>query len=380
MEHREEYRSSKDEEKPEYKLKYLKDFLATKNYYITHQFISEGVIMFIKVHIESVGENILIYFPSSYDVPQDHGLNFTEIVSYDLTEKDILSFYQSEDQDENYSELRIDDTDTMFGHGESYKPIIIANNQENDIRKKMVRYIEQLNKFRTCTEPIKYKFAILTEEVLCTINRHNTTDSYIVKNGKGLIPVLMDSKTDIVQKIDQEFFIVIDLPSFYEKINQVPDDVIKLYKNFYYILNKVHTKQTAIAEHRFKNYQIMINKMLLEYNKKHKYLDMLQTLIAALEKNRSQEANIRQRISIFESQRESGIVKETEKTFKLSKTEQELKNVLNIKEKIIKTIYEVKTKYHDFLLTFDSVISETTQGLKKIEDNIKRLNLTFGRK
>ena len=375
-----------NDSEPSYTLKTLKDYLARRKFYVKTQFVADDdTIIFIKVHSESIGENILIYFPSKYSVPKESGnIQSVELVPYELTDKDLLSIQEQEEKEntENYSELQIDDLKDKDSYSdEQYKPISIDSNKEYIIRKSMVRYIGQLNKFKNCTTHIKYKFAILTDNALCVINRYNETECYLIKNGSNLVQNIIDTKTDTVVPIVHELYIMIDLPSFYEKINHVPDDVIKIHRNFYNTLNRAHTKQTALVEHRFKNYQLVITRLLAEYTKNNKYLDLLQSLSQSLEIAIKQEDQLIQKIDIIKGTKEkSTLVKDTEKSFKISKNEQELQRIREIKTKNLKLLHEIKARYHNFLLTFDSTIIETCMHLKQIEEGISRLGIVFDKK
>jgi hypothetical protein len=341
------------------------------------------------VHAESIGEDILIYFPSKYNIPKESGnIPCIEIIPYDLTEKDLLSLQDQEEKEtrENYGELQIDDlkdkdsfTDDQLQR--QYAPISIDSNREYLIRKAMVRYTNQLNKFKNCTTHIKYKFAILTNDAMCIINRYNETECYLIKDsGNGVVHNIIDSKTDSVVSISHELYIMVDLPSFYEKISQVPDDLIKIHRNFYATLNRAHTKQTAMAEHRLKYHQLIVTRMLAEYARNNKYLEMMNTLTTSLEKSIEQEEQIIQKIKIISTKSPDDkptVAKDTERSFKLSKNEQDLQKVRELKVKTAKLLHEIKTKYHNFLVTFDSVITETCFNLKQIENNISLLGINL---
>lgn len=370
------------EEKTNYSLHVLREFLARKRYYIRNQFVSDGTVVFVKVHVESIGEDILIYFPSKYEVPKESGLSSAEIVPYELTEKDLLSLQDDEEREtkENYNELQIDDiTDKTSFADDVYKPISIDNNSENIVRKTMVRYTNQLNKFRNCTAHIKYKFSILSNSTLCVINRHNDVECYLIKDGGTLVQNIIDTKTDYVVPIAHEFYITIDLPSFYEKINQVPDDLIKVHRNFYATLGRAHTKHTVLVEHRFKNYQSIITKLMCEYTKNSKYLDLMNTLTETLERSIQQEDVIVEKMKIISEQTKDGgstVTKDTEKSFKLSKQEQDLQRVREVKLKTGKLLHEIKTRYHSFLLKFDSALTDTCINLKHIESGMADIGIT----
>ena len=256
-------------EEVEYKLSAFKEYLSAKKYFIMRQFVYESSVSFVKVYCESIGEPMLIYFPSKYTIkPEVGNIPITEIDDFELNESDLLSFYQQEENAENesYNELEIDSLRDLDSFAENqYKIIDIEGKRDHNVRSKIIKYSQQLNKFKNCTTKVKYKFAILNDDTLCVINRHNEVNCYRIKNGKGIVPNIIDEKTESIYRIDQDFYILMDISSFYDKIDQLPKDLLKLYKNFYTIINKAHTKQTALLEHRLKNYNQVSLKMINFY-------------------------------------------------------------------------------------------------------------------
>lgn len=368
--------SSRSDDK--YSLKRLRDFFHSKKISILHQFISDSSIVFIKIKLDSIEDNMLLYFPSKYDISPDYDVPYTEIVPYDLSEKDMLYIQEQTEKEmkENYGELAFDNDDNSDEH---FKEINISDNKDINIRKSLVIYTNQLNKFKNCVAKLKYKLSILSNNVLCTINRHNELETYIIKDGKGLISNIIDGVTDEVHYITQEMYIVIDLPSFYEKLPTVKDDVIKFYKNFYHILNRAHTKQTALAEIKLKNHQLLVTKMITMYKTKSNFLDMIDKLHTTYETAKVQEEQIIQRVKILEDQKNKNpeLINDSERTFKLSKNEKDLQSVRESIKKVLNTLSEIKKQYHNFLISYDSTISETNIYLKNIEESMKRLGLTL---
>lgn len=378
------YCQEEEQDKPEPKqsLSGLRAFMAQKRIFVKTQFISEGAITFLKVHLEGIGEDILIYFPSKYIVAPDVNLPILEIVPYELTDDDMMSLHRQDEKDTNntYGEIVIDELkDQDSFSSDSYKPIALDNTKEHAIRKSLFKYQLQLQKFRACTEHIKYKFAILRDDSLSVIDRHNETGCYSIKGNNKILSNIIDSKTDNVIVIPHELYILTDLPSFYEKIDELSSDVIKLYKNFYATLNVAHTKQTALAEHRFKNYSLLIKSFLADYAKNAKFLDHIGTLTSQLEKSIAQERQLIEKVKIIEGHKNTSLNNETENSFKMSKVEEELNKARDVKTRTTKLLQEVKQRYNAFLLTFDFTVSEVCKNLKAIETTLAGMNIKLDR-
>lgn len=364
-----------------YSLNSLREFMSKKRLFTKTQFIIDDNVAFIKVYLESIGESILVYFPSAFEIPREEGtIPIVEIVPYELSEEDkaLIASTDSNEDKESYSELNIDDLkDKDSFSSESYKPIAIDNNKEQQIRRQISDYQNQLDKFRRATTNIKYKFAIMTNNTLSVISRRNEVESYILRSGGLMIKPIVDTKNDTVIQIPHELLIVIDLPSFFEKIEQVTMDVLTVYKNFYSMLNRAHTKQTALAEHRFKNYNILIGRLMSDYAKNAKYLDMIASLTSSLEKTVEQEESLLQKIKIVNDSQGTGMGADTTKSFKLNKGEQDLAHIRTLKSKTTNLLQDIKTRYNSFIISFDHTISIVCKNLRGMESQISALGISM---
>jgi len=371
--------SSHSEPEKQYSLQPLREMLAKKGILVRTQFVtSDGTVAFVKVLIESIGESILVYFPSKYLVPREDSLPAVDVVPYDLTDEDKTLLNSGEEQEmrDAYNELIIDDLkDKDSLASESYVPLSLNNNKEHQIRKALFTYHNQLENFKKSTAHIKYKFAILTNNVLSIISRHNETESYIVKGQTSLVSPIVDSKNETMISIPHEFYILIDLPSFFEKLDQVSTEVISVYRNWYFLLNRAHTKQLALAEHRFKNYQILVQRLLSEYNKNAKLLDLIGTLTGQMEKSVDQENKLIQKLEIVNHGQTETLATDQSKSFKLNKVEQDLVKIREVKRKTGKLLGEIKVRYNAFLLTFDSTMGILCKNLRQMESAIGELGL-----
>jgi hypothetical protein len=382
---REEHRPEPREETSNYSLAALRQFMSRKRLFIKAQFVtSDDTVAFVKVHVESIGENILVYFPSKYVVPREEGsIPAFDIVPYDLTDEDMAALNSAEEQENKdaYAELVIDDLkDRDSFASDSYRPISLENNKEHQVRKALAGYHNQLDKFRRATTHIKYKFAIMTNSVLSVISRHNETESYLIKTQATLVPPVVDSKTETVVPIAHQLYIVVDLPSFFEKMDQVAGDIITVYRNWYAMLSRAHTKQTAMAEQRFKNYQLLIGRLIGEYNKNAKFLDLIASLTTSLEKSVEQETQLLQKLDLVQRGQDGSMSKDESRSFKLDKIETDLAKVREVKTKTTTLLQEIKARYNAFLLTFDAAISVVCKNLREIERVMGDLGLRISDK
>jgi len=368
--HDKDSKTQSDDEDESYTINNLIVYLEENNMYVTHQFVTENTISFIKIMIEKTGESILIYFPSKYNIYPDKTYPISELIPYELSEDDYLNLYKTDELD-----IKTNQEDT--NEADNYDSFDLnEGKKENKIRKNIIRYNNQLEKFKNCFGKLKYKITIYNNEVFCSINRHNEIDCYILKNEVPLVKNYVDKKKEIIYPIEQEFYFMIDLNNFYDKINDLPDDISEIYKNFYRILTSAHTKYTLSTEQKLKNYNQLISKIVNTYNTKHQFLQLINNLSDSLNKANDQEDIIVKKLEQIQSKESiNALQSKTQNGIKLSKTEKDLNNIKIIKRNIIKNLQELKTKFNSFIITFDHVISTVSKRLKLVDSEFNLIGI-----
>ena len=344
-----------------YSLKQLKEYMKMNNFLIINQFIYDDTIIFIQVKNETIGENILIYFPSKYNILLEEDIPSIDISSVDLSEEDIFLISQEEKDSskEDFKELQLNSI-ISEQIDENYNEIKL-NKSETQIKRQLFEHTQQLDKFKNFVKNIPYKMAILTNNTLCVINRHNTIDCYNIQGKRQLIKHLID-KGDKTVNIEKELYIMIDLENFFEKIKQFPDDILSFYKHFYKSLSDIHTKQTSNADIQLKVQLAIINKMKTSYETKSKYLELISKF------NKSLEQCINKERKLMEDETDN-------KDYILSQNETELENIRRVKADILKNIIELKAKYNNFIINYDYAIADINKSLKRIQGVMTNLEL-----
>ncbi len=355
-----------------YNLVYLRDFLSKKGYHINKVFIVDNLICFLILFVESIGEHIFVYVPSKYKIEFDKEKNTDipayELIPYQLEDSDLLHHQNNIKEyygEINNEELRDEASYTNSLQKDNYKAINIEFEKESDTKRELIRFSKLLEKIKNCTSHTSYKFLVLTDKILCMIDRRNDVDCFIISDGKNLV------------NNSHELYVMIDLEKFYTKIDQIGPDVILLYKHFYNILNTTHTKMTALAESKIKTYQNLTQKAIKEYNQKHKLLTLIESLTKSLEKTLGQEKKLS---DLFEKVKEekdriNSVSKDTELSFRYTKLEKDLQNIREIRTKINSKLKELKDIYHHFLLDYDYAIYNCVEKLGEINAEFKLLGI-----
>jgi hypothetical protein len=373
VEDEDKYKDDKEEKdkKTIYNIHKLREFLKTKSMFITRIFIEEDTILFLGILIENIGEEILLYVPSKYTIlpPSDSSLPIFELEVEENID-DIDNSSKNESYDEIHDNNLYDENTFAFDAlTDDYKPINIQKPKQN---RDLPRFKYQLEKFRNCVAHIRYKIGIINNNNIAVINRHNEIDIY---------SIIEDERSEKEIK-KSNLILVIDLENFYKKLDTVSDDIINVYKTFYAVLHKAHTKQTNILEGRMKNYQMITVQLTILYAQKSKFLDLMDTLTSSITKAQRKEKQILNILDEVEKKRSENktLSSEVDRSFKLTKTEKELQDCRIIKTKAIKTLKEIKQNYNQFLLDYDYSVGQSIKKLGEVTNLLNNMGISMDKK
>jgi len=353
------------------KLLYSKGFLPSK------YFVINSVCIYIEVISITDAEMFLLYIPSKYKFlvrsPTEPGQGDVYELSYlDPDENNNYSVNQYTGVlDEDIVESSYQDVTGFSGDNivpyleEKYKKSIKIRDISIEDSKDANDIVRQLKRLRYCLQNLKYKLAIIRKNVLFSIKRDDSIECYSIKNYIG--------------KDYKKLYVSVDLELLYEKIDCLMSNMNTIKKSIYTILDKNYFTQTTV-----------LNKLLDEntignslrfssnaYNKKleyEKYLkeseDMLKSIL------KSEKLKTEQIVEATHKYKNSnkGLNNDIEKSHCMSKLNNDLTSIQSLKEDIIKTIFDIKNKKDDNVLSVDKIMFDNSVMLDSIFKNFVLLD------
>jgi hypothetical protein len=197
---------------------------------------------------------------------------------------------------------------------------------------------------------------------MCCTRRDDTYECFSVEN--------------FSEKNNRRLIVCIDLESLYEQIGTIDIDTRCIYKGIFHILDKNNTKHIGSLQKMMEykaNFEMMTIVVSEQNNKYKTYLNKFETMLNNLltaEKNIINE--------IIETERKYSMKKtlyeDIEKVHIISKKDNELSRISELKQEIISNILKVKSVLENLSLKVDQICFDNTVMLNTIINNFEDLN------
>jgi len=352
----------------------LEKFLSSRDFIVKSFFTIENKCVFIEVININTTNTLLIYVNDEYELDVSNKqdvfkLQLIDINTEEFEDDTIKDKYTTEpdqkDIEKDYEEIDISENkrDNMEEFLEdNYKKELSIRDINSDDTIKLKEISRQLKRMKFCVQTIKYKLSIIIKNYLCIINIENEIDLFQIKNYDG--------------DENRNLYITIDLESLYDNINTVNFDIINIRNGLYNIFDKNQKKHLVNFEKMMNEGQsifVFIEKFI---NKKTQYENYLQKLYSMNDEIIQSEKNIQEKINNIREEYDSkgGINSDIQKSHIISKYDNELIDIKNTKHKIIKNIFNIKSKLDDMVLYTDKVFFDNLVMIDAIIKNINSLN------
>lgn len=355
----------------------LEKLLSLKGFIASKFFVMDGICMYIEVLSIINAEIFLMYIPSKYKFRVDKESSTTsyKIKYIDLDETDNIVDNYAGELDENtientYKEVDINMSPSIKGGDigqqleENYKRHITLKDILTEDFKEVRDIVRQLKRLKFCVQNVKYKIAILYKNYLCSIKRDDSIECYSIR------------KYD--WKKSKKLFITVDLELFYEKIDSLILNMAIIRKGIYHILDKNHFTHNRTFQQLLEDKNNIINFSESTYIKKKEYEKYLKEAQEMLEAINTTEKHTLEKIYEINEQYNNinlkGLHNDIEKSHIITKYNNKLQEVQKIKEDIVKTIFELKTKRENNMLNVDKIMFDNNVMLECVMRNFSELS------
>lgn len=353
----------------------LEKMLASKGFIPSKYFVMHSICVYIEVVSLTDADTFLLYIPSKYKFVARKGSNVFKIKYLDIENKndntaDDFAGVQDEHTIENkYGEIDVGLSPSTNSHNiapyleENYKRFIKLKDVSDDDIKELQNIFRQLKRLRFCVQNVKYKIAILYKNFLCSIKRDDTIECYVIGkfNSKNL----------------KKLYVTVDLELLYEKMDSLMLNMETIRKGLYHILDKNHFTHTRTLQKLLEEKGDITQFSNNAYAKKieyEKYLDESNNMLTAI--TLSEQSKLKQIYELNDKYNDNGLKglhNDIDRTHQVSKLEDELKDIQKIKEDIVKTIFDLKAKRENTMLTVDKIMFDNTVMLECILRNFTQL-------
>jgi hypothetical protein len=343
----------------------LEKMFASSGFFPIRYYTISGLCVYIEIKSKLNDESFIMYIPSKYEIVVSVGKNVYKIQDIDIHNDDHENIEIIEN---TYTELDIamsprSHRKDNFGKKleEPYNKPIVLDNFSIDNKQEIREIYNQLNRLKHCIQTIKYNIGILYKNYIAVI-RHEEVEIYFIKNYKG------DDK--------RKFIVITDLELFYTKNDNIYDDINKIRSGIYDVLNKNekrHEKMIKTMIDRQINWDILMSNV---NNKKSYYefhIEKFETLFEDIKDSEkykiSQINNIEEKYNLKES-----LQSDIEKYHAKNKLQNELNDIILIKQEISKNLIIMRGELENILLSTDKILFDNIIMLDSLTKNIENLS------
>ena len=345
------------------KLLYSKGLLPVK------YFVIDSVCVYIEVVSSSDAEMFLLYIPSKYKFIVNVGNDIYKISYLDPDENNnygVNEYTGEHDEDvveSSYGDSSIGNTDgNIVNHLEDkYKKSIRLRDISIEDSKETNDIVRQLKRLRFCLQNVKYKLAIIRKNVLFTIKRDDSIECFSIT---GYIGVEY-----------KKLYVSVDLELLYEKIDCLMSNMNTIKTSIYNILDKNYFTHTEVL-HKLLN-ENTFSRGNGAYNKKigyEKYLKESTDMLKSIFKSEKIKTDQIVEATYKYNNASKGLNNDIEKSHCISKLNNELSSIQKLKNDIINTIFDLKNKKDDNMLSVDKIMFDNSVMLDSIFKNFVLLD------
>lgn len=342
----------------------LISYLDKKHFTINGIYSINNSCSFIRICTNNQ-EDIIISIPFKYPMRTDKSI---ELVRFTDTESDVA--VKTRDNTYNQIESKGLEDDNLYLNPEEadklleqYQEIDIDQESTDILKTNIISYKKQLERLKKCTINIKYKLCIVSQSSFCTVTRLNDIECFAVKRGHP------------TNGEDKDLCIIIDLENFYDRVDVIHNDVSRLYRTIYDIMDTSHNKQLVIINSRLRQYNTLSENIKRHYSKRDKYEKTIESLNEVLSKIKKQEIDIDKKIKVISGESDMSINATSYKSFSIKKLDEDRNKLLVFKDNSLKLLSEIKTEYNNFLLDFDSAMSDCIQLFNQMSSNFIKIGV-----
>ena len=247
---------------------------------------------------------------------------------------------------------------------ENYKKTINIKDVPADDTKEIKNIINQIKRLGFCVQNVKYKIAINYKNFLCSIKRDDTVECYSIANYS--------------MKNYKKLYITVDLELLYEKIESVLLNMKTIREGIYNILGNNqfnHTKMINKLIEEKTNILELCNNTYINKNKYDHYIKESTEILGFISNaEKGILKNIYETNEKYKNKSLQGLNNDIDKSHHISKLNEELTSVRKIKEEIVNTIFELKIKKDNTVLTIDKIMFDNSVMLDSIFRNVTLLS------
>lgn len=343
----------------------LQNLIQSNGFIIKSYFTMDGMCFYIELYSTLYGDTFFLYIPSKYNFSMKEDDN-TFKMKY-INNKDLENIDENGIVEEQYGNnvLALDSNNIEEQLEDNYKHSISIKNISLSDLFQIKNVFKQVNRLRYSVQNLKYKLGIQFKNYFCSIRRDDTINCFFLKHYKS--------------STKKRLIIIVDLETFYLRLDKIQEDISTIKHSIYKILNKNQSINTDTLNKMFEsnsksssNQMIQISQQIaykhFDYiNKIQSVENMLNTMIEAQKTLGNSIKNLETGSPI------DNFNTDVNRIYKKNQIEKELEKILRIRQELLSVSIQLKEECDNNFLNVDNILFDNSVMLERIIKNFSAL-------
>jgi hypothetical protein len=243
-----------------------------------------------------------------------------------------------------------------------YQSIDLESDKSDLYRDHLFHLKDTLHRLRICITNLKCKLCMLCSTCFCTITSKNDIDMFLIKNSYP---------TETIE--NQELFVCCDLEFFYTRMGVIHNDVSKIYSRLRAILEDANTNQLTMFGGKLHQFQTILMKLDSKHQKRNKYLDDILALKQIISQADLELKRLEKDVEYYSRKKTINIQEEAHVSTRLAELRKEDQQLRKYREDAFIHLYELHREYNNFMMQYNSILTENITMLDTITSNFAYL-------
>jgi hypothetical protein len=337
----------------------LQELLNSRGFVVKRFFTLEKACFYVELFSISTCDIFMLYIPSKYVLIPEKNEDVYKMkeINFEIHENETDKYVEKKEYEEDAGMgLEYDNMEEQLENAYKHQIKITDISKDDSIGIKSI--IRQLKRLSYSVENLKYKVMITFKNYICALRRDNSISCFSLKN----------TDRENVKKL----FILIDLEMLVEKNDKIMEDILSVKDSIYNILEKNQSNHGLVLEKILENKKDIISIPKYVDIKRAEYNSLLTESLNMLQIMIEKENKILKEIQDI-NKRKGTLQSDIMKTHTKTTLEKELDKISVIKEKIGKTIIELREKKENCILNIDELMFDNTVMVDLIIKNFSKL-------
>lgn len=338
----------------------LQNLIQSNGFLTKSYFTMDGMCFYIELYSIQTGDIFYLYIPSKYNFKMSEN-EITFKLKY-INIKDLENVDENGNIEEQYkSNALVIDPENMEDQLEdNYKQSISIKNISVTDLYELKNICKQVKRLRYSVQNLKYKLGIVYKNYICSIRRDDSLNCFYIKKYS--------------KRNSKQIVIIVDLETFYLKLDRIHEDITIVKKSIYKILGKNQMINSDSLNNLLMNKKEILNITDCVQSRENDFLYKIEEVENMLKIMNESQKTIQNDIKNFEHGTQvDNINNDITRIYRRTQLEKEVDKIIKIKQELLSVLIELKQNCDNDFLSVDNILFDNNIAWERMMKNFSSL-------